>query len=169
MMEAFTAYIKTIAAFTVFAAFTEMLMPDGSFRRYIHMVMGILLLSAVLEPILKWVHIDQWSLPILAERKYFALSEQYGMPNEEEFRIQEQERFLEIYEQEWNQRLSEELTKQFGGTFRVKTELEKNVADENYGNISSVTVEGDFRREEEIKQYMEQTYLIAAENITVWE
>lgn len=51
MMEAFTAYIKTIAAFTLFAAFAEMLMPDNSFKKYIQLIMGIMLLSVMLKPL----------------------------------------------------------------------------------------------------------------------
>lgn len=62
MIEAFTAYIKTIAAFTLFAAFAEMLMPDNSFKKYLQLIMGIMLLSVVLMPLFKAIHKGDWNL-----------------------------------------------------------------------------------------------------------
>lgn len=52
MIEAFTAYIKTISALTVFAVAVGLLMPNGSFRRYTRWVLGLLVLLAVLQPVL---------------------------------------------------------------------------------------------------------------------
>lgn len=52
MMEAFTAYIKTITALTVFSALAGMLLPEGKYRRYAELVLGIMVLTAVLHPLL---------------------------------------------------------------------------------------------------------------------
>lgn len=62
MIEAFTAYIKTIAAFTLFVAFAEMLMPENSFKKYIQLIMGIMLLSVMLMPLFQMLHIKNWDL-----------------------------------------------------------------------------------------------------------
>lgn len=53
MMEAFTAYIKTITALTIFSALAEMLLPEGKYRRYAELVLGIMVLGAVLQPFLR--------------------------------------------------------------------------------------------------------------------
>lgn len=53
MMEAFAAYIKTITALTVFSALVGLLLPDGKYRRYTELVLGILVLTAVLSPLLR--------------------------------------------------------------------------------------------------------------------
>ena len=53
MMEAFSAYIKTITALTVFSAFLELLLPDGKLRRYGRLLMGVVILTAVLGPFLE--------------------------------------------------------------------------------------------------------------------
>ena len=53
MMEAFTAYIKTITALTIFSAMAEILMPEGNTRKYAELVLGVLLLMAVLSPFLR--------------------------------------------------------------------------------------------------------------------
>ena len=54
MMETFTAYIKTITALTIFSALTGILLPEGKYRRYAELVLGIMVLGAVLEP-LSWL------------------------------------------------------------------------------------------------------------------
>ena len=48
MMEAFAAYIKTITALAVFSALVGLLLPEGKYRRYTELVLGILVLTAVL-------------------------------------------------------------------------------------------------------------------------
>ena len=59
MMTAFTAYIKTITALTVFSALVGLLLPEGKDRRYTELVLGILVLTAVLSPLLRLLHIAQ--------------------------------------------------------------------------------------------------------------
>lgn len=53
MMEAFTAYIKTITALTIFSALVGILLPEGKYRRYAELVLGVLVLTAVLGPFLR--------------------------------------------------------------------------------------------------------------------
>lgn len=53
MIAMFTAYIKTITALTVFAVMAGLLMPDGKFRQYTRWVLGLLVLTAMLDPVLQ--------------------------------------------------------------------------------------------------------------------
>ncbi|MBR5793078.1 MAG: stage III sporulation protein AF [Anaerotignum sp.] len=53
MMDAFTAYIKTVTALTIFSALAGILLPEGKYRRYAELVLGIMVLEAVLEPLLR--------------------------------------------------------------------------------------------------------------------
>ena len=52
MIDAFTAYIKTITALTIFSALAGTLLPEGKYRRYAELVLGIMVLEAVLSPFL---------------------------------------------------------------------------------------------------------------------
>ena len=56
MMAAFAAYIKTITALAVFSALVGLLLPEGKYRRYTELVLGILVLTAVLRPLLGLFH-----------------------------------------------------------------------------------------------------------------
>jgi hypothetical protein len=53
MMDAFTAYIKTVTALTIFSALAGILLPEGKYRRYAELVLGIMVLEAVLHPFLR--------------------------------------------------------------------------------------------------------------------
>ena len=53
MMDAFTAYIKTITALTIFSALVGILLPEGRYRRYAELVLGVMVLGAVLHPLLR--------------------------------------------------------------------------------------------------------------------
>ena len=53
MIDAFVAYIKTITALTVFSALAGILLPEGKYRRYAELVLGVMVLEAVLHPILR--------------------------------------------------------------------------------------------------------------------
>ena len=52
MMDAFTAYIKTVTALTIFSALAGILLPEGKYRRYAELVLGVMVLEAVLDPLL---------------------------------------------------------------------------------------------------------------------
>ena len=53
MIDAFTAYIKTVTALTIFSALAGILLPEGKYRRYAELVLGVMVLEAVLHPILR--------------------------------------------------------------------------------------------------------------------
>ena len=53
MMDAFTAYIKTVTELTIFSALAGILLPEGKYRRYAELVLGVMVLEAVLAPLLR--------------------------------------------------------------------------------------------------------------------
>ncbi len=67
MITAFTAYIKTITALTIFSALTELLLPDGRQRRYAQLILGIFILTAVLHPFLQLM--GKTEVPVMQTRQ----------------------------------------------------------------------------------------------------
>ncbi len=51
MIQAISTYIKGIAIFMVFMTYVEVIMPDKSYKQYISLVMGLILIFLVLSPI----------------------------------------------------------------------------------------------------------------------
>ena len=55
-MEAFGAYIKNIAVFTLLMIFVEIIMPDGYSKKYTGFVLGIVLAVNAINPFMKLVN-----------------------------------------------------------------------------------------------------------------
>ena len=51
MVQAFNDYIRNIMYLVVFMSFAGMIMPDGGYRKYVDVVMGLVLIIAVITPI----------------------------------------------------------------------------------------------------------------------
>jgi stage III sporulation protein AF len=55
MMEAITAWVKNIILVVLFASFMELLLPNSSMKRFIHVIMGIFIMLAILNPVLQFI------------------------------------------------------------------------------------------------------------------
>ena len=51
MLKSLSAYIKIIAAFLIFSAFVEIILPDTKFRKYILMVCGLIMVAVMIKPL----------------------------------------------------------------------------------------------------------------------
>ncbi len=74
MTEAFTAYIKTITALIVFSATASLFLPNGNFRQYTKWVLGVLVLTAMIEPIWRLFDVEDTEISIqhmLAEQPQY--------------------------------------------------------------------------------------------------
>lgn len=54
-------WIKEIVLVFIFASIIEMIVPNNSIKRYINMFIGILIILAILNPIIKLVNKDLWT------------------------------------------------------------------------------------------------------------
>ncbi len=167
MTEAFSAYIKTIAAFTLFAAFAEMLMPQSSFKKYIGLIIGILLLTAMLKPMLGIFFMKDVDMEALVDEKAEELGEHGILEEAAYYEDLEQRRITELYGQKLNEEIAKDLEGKFGKAFWVEAEFVQDSGNEDYGRILTVTVGGDCNQGEELKKYMAHTYDIPAERITI--
>ncbi|NDO45493.1 stage III sporulation protein AF [Clostridium sp. MD294] len=156
MLEAFSAYIKNIAVFTLFAAFAELLMPENNFKKYLSIVMGLLLLTAVLKPMLL-IFQRGTDLELQTIQKTVSL---WAESSKEVNTTQEKwndEMILDIYKKELEQKWTKELQNKFHtDTISVLTELSKQP--DNYGQILSVSIVGKCEKGEEMKEYMKNKY-----------
>ena len=156
MLEAFSAYIKNIAVFTLFAAFAELLMPENNFKKYLSIVMGLLLLTAVSKPMLLIFQRGS-DLELQTIQKTVSL---WAESNEGVNTAQEKwndEMILDIYKKELEQKWTQELQNKFH-TDTVSVLAEFSQQPDNYGQIISVSIVGECERGEEMKEYMKSKY-----------
>ncbi len=162
MLEAFSAYIKNIAVFLLFAAFAEMLMPENNFKKYISLVMGLILLSTVAKPMLLIFQKGaDMELKTLQQTLSF-WSREYDVENTENAMWNEA-MILNIYKKELEEALQEDLQNRFQTSMTVTAQID--TTEENYGAVLSVTLQGEMEKEEEMKQYMKKKYDI--ENVYI--
>ena len=134
MLGAFSAYIKNIAVFILFAAFAELIMPENNFKKYISMVMGLLLITAILKPMLL-VFQKGTDLEWQTIQKTVSLwTQQYAIENDVQ-KQWEYEMILDIYQKELVSKQSQ-----------------------NYGEILTVNITGASEKEEEMKAYLKKNY-----------
>ncbi|WP_304507209.1 stage III sporulation protein AF [Anaerotignum sp.] len=165
MMAALSAYIKTITALTIFSALACMLMPDGSFRKYVELVLGVLVLTAVLNPFLRIFGTDKgyMELGLLQNQarmeKYFLSSEEY-----EEI---EQQRVTAAYGQVLEDRVKEDLAQKYLDIEWVNITFCQDIDDEDYGMIDSIVIGCADEDAGKIQTYAAKRYGLPEEAVSV--
>lgn len=138
MMEAFTAYIKTITALTIFSAMAEILMPEGSTRRYVELVLGVLILTAALSPFLRLFGVRQGDISLSHLRQGVRLEREFHTG--EEYREMEQERLEHTYQTLLEEELAHDLQRKFPEVEWVEAKFCRDAADGEYGALQSFSV-----------------------------
>ncbi|MDD3394083.1 MAG: hypothetical protein EOM28_03510 [Clostridia bacterium] len=167
MMAALSAYIKTITALTIFSALACMLMPEGSFRKYVELVLGVLVLTAVLNPFLRIFGTDKGHMEIgmlqnqVRLEKFFLSSQDY-----EEI---EQQRVTAAYGQVLEDRVKEDLTKKYSEIEWVNITFCQEIDDEDYGMIESITIGCAEEDAKKIQTYAAKRYGLPEEAVAVEE
>lgn len=156
MLEAFSAYIKNIAVFTLFAAFAELLIPENNFKKYLSFVMGMLLLTAILKPMFSIFQRGN-DIELQTMQKMVSVwAEEYYVENG----IQQQwsdEMIIDVYKKELEQKWTEELRDKFyAKEVSVIAEISEQAG--KYGEIISVKIVGGEEKGEEMRKYMESNY-----------
>ncbi len=131
-------------------------MPENNFKKYLSIVMGLLLLTAVLKPMLLIFQRGS-DLELQTIQKTVSL---WAESNEGVNTAQEKwndEMILDIYKKELEQKWTQELQNKFH-TDTVSVLAEFSQQPDNYGQIISVSIVGECERGEEMKEYMKSKY-----------
>lgn len=79
MITAIGIWVKNLIFLVLFAAFMELLLPAGSMKKFLRMVIGMFLLLAILKPVtavlandFSWVNVPIFSVEKLGEKPEFA-------------------------------------------------------------------------------------------------
>lgn len=143
MIEAIGSLIRYIVIIIFLSALLEMLLPQGVFRRYLRMLVGILLIFTMLTPLQKIMHLaPYWEMPVLSE----------GLPPEAELKDILQ-RGKEMYRDNLNLALEDyryrifsllegELAREFGQKLlRLEVSMNENPESSEFGTLKSIYAE----------------------------
>lgn len=109
MIEAFSAYIKTIAIFIIFSAFAEIIMPNENFKKYVHIVIGFLMIVIVLKPITIVLGKGGLDFTNMIEEKEVNISDEQIVQDKKNYEAIENEYLLNIYKQNMIDRITNDM------------------------------------------------------------
>ena len=164
-MDTLSAYIKTITALTIFSALACMLMPEGSFRKYVELVLGILVLTAVLNPFLRIFGTDKGHMELGLIQNQVRLEKVFL--STEEYEEIEQQRMTAAYGQVLEDRVKEDLTKKYSEIDWVDITFCQDMNNEDYGMIESITIGCSDEDAEKIQTYAAKRYELPEEAVSV--
>lgn len=156
MMEAFTAYIKTITALTIFSAMAEILMPEGDTRKYAELVLGVLLLIAVLSPFLRLFGVKEGDISLSPLRQSIRFEQ--ALRTEDEYREIEKERLEHTYQAMLEEELLRDLQKKYPEIEWVEADFCRDAENGAYGELQSFSVGCGGADTEEVQKYAAKRY-----------
>lgn len=131
-MEWLREWIWQIAGIIILSAVCDMIIPSGEMKKYVRLVMGLVLVVAVIRPVINLPAIT------LAEMER---AETQRNATELKNRLTEREQFnvIKIYKEKVCQNIENKLSLPKNVSVDVKVEVEEE-DDKEFGNITGVTV-----------------------------
>ena len=161
-MEWLRDWIMQIAGIIVLGAVCDMVLNEGVMKKYVKMVMGLVLIFAIIQPIVKETHdFTEFKLPQPTQVHAAELKNRLGE--------KERETLLNLYRQKLSKSIENEIYTKWKSYATVDVTVEEN--DENkFGNITEIKVEfaGDVDlSENEIKDFLGERFEVNPMDIKV--
>lgn len=142
MSDLLRAWILNITVIIVFIMFLDTVMPGSSMKRYINVVVGLLVIIVVIEPfVLVKDYADSFNEEFLEASAYI---DQSGTGDKStEITKYQQQQAIEIFERNLRDRIAELVEKSVGpeyGEATVELEVDKDFGSKAFGSIKSVSV-----------------------------
>ena len=146
-------WIMNITVIIIFVMFLDTIMPNNSMKRYINVVVGLLIIIVVIKPfVLMKDYADSFNSDFLEASNFI---DQSGLEGESvEISKFQQQKALEIFEDNLKSQILKLVRSTTGFDYNevsVDLELERNFESEDFGNIKSITVNLSNGRKEVIE------------------
>ncbi len=140
MLQAISSYIKTIIMFLIFMSFIELIMPTSSYKKYIDIVLGIILIIIMINPLnnIKAVSLD---LNKDLFKNTYELNKSIMQREKNYYEEKNNELIISQYKTQIADNVSAMLGKDKKITVEnVNVEVNGNPSDENYSQINKIAV-----------------------------
>ncbi len=160
-MDLLREWIARIAGIIILFTLCDMIMIEGTMKKYIKPIFGIVLVLAIIRP---------FSGDITSRLDFEQNYSAYGAEFSDEMTLKQKETIREVYEN----KLADETEKLIMAKYKMPSVV-KAIAgeEENFGDIMSIQIrieaeEGEVVRIEEIKKYLEKQLEIQGDKITIF-
>lgn len=141
-MDTLSAWIKQIILLVLFATFLELLIPSNNYKKFIKVIMGLLILVAILQPVLNLMQ-NQWDETSSAEvtARNIADNKEDMLHQSTEIQSERDRIALEQYRKELIKQIRV-LAGAVDGVSDIKAEVSLNEGkgEKNFGMIKRITV-----------------------------
>ncbi|HYE09684.1 MAG TPA: stage III sporulation protein AF [Patescibacteria group bacterium] len=142
MADFLRSWILDITVIIIFVMFLDMIMPNNSMKRYINVVVGLLIIIVVIKPfVLVKDYAESFNNEFLEASSFVEQGGDQGKSGEiSKF---QQQKAIEIFENNMKGqivKLVKNSTKSEYKAVSVDLELERNIESEDFGNIKSIAV-----------------------------
>lgn len=162
-MELLKNWAMTLAGIIVFGSACEVILPDGVFRKYIRLSIGMVLILTLLSPVQKF----------LQEGKNYEFSEVSRKAYTQRNQMEEVQRVevLQLYQSNLNTKMQNALRSRLGERpFEVRCKVEENNPD-TFGSILKVTILTEEEEKsgfiDEIKEILYRDFGVSKDKVTV--
>ena len=137
MINFMREWIINIVIMIVFVAFLEIILPSSNMKRYIQMIIGLLIIIVLINPFIKLITKD-----INIEREVFANignSFSYDQNGSTEYIRQQNKQIINIYKQKLEKEISKMILEE--GDYDIlslEIDIIENDTQDNYGSISRI-------------------------------
>jgi stage III sporulation protein AF len=165
MIEFLSAYIKTIVSLILLSAFIEIVMPEGGYRKYIRLFMGLIITITVLEPVSSVFGVNGEKFCGAVERK---AEEIWG--NGFEFVLPECDETLaiSIYKENLEEMIKTDLEKREINSEYVSVLVDGDEKSAEYGALKEIEIcinGSEHESVEKTKDFLSGKYGVSKENI----
>ena len=161
-MEWLRDWIMQIAGVIVLGAVCDMVITEGEMKKYVKMVMGLVLIFAIIQPIIKEnPDFTEFKLPQTTQVQAAELKNRLGE--------KEREALLNLYRQKLSKSIENELYAKCKSYATVDVTVEEDDGN-SFGNITAMTVEffdDVYISENEIKEFLGERFGVNPKNIKV--
>ncbi len=161
-MEWLRDWIMQIAGIVVLGAVCDMIINEGEMKKYVKMVMGLVLIFAIIQPVTK-------ATPSMVEFKLPQTTRMQAAELKNRLGEKEQESLLKIYRQKLAKSVENEIYTKWKAQAKVDVTVEED-DQSHFGNIKTLSVEFADSCDisvDEIKEYLGDRFDVNTNNIKV--
>ncbi|MDI6618150.1 MAG: stage III sporulation protein AF [Clostridiales bacterium] len=140
-MDILNKWIYTIVVIMILAAFLDILMPNSSMKKYTRLVLGLLIMSVILQPVLKIMN-KNYSFSLDSSKYESQLSNEYMKNQTENYSTKQSLEVVKLYKQNLEKEIGDQVKKEIGSDRDITVEVgiiddEKN---KNYLALDNITI-----------------------------
>lgn len=126
----------------IFVTFIDILMPSNSMKKYIKMILGLLVMTIILQPVLGFINKD-FNLSGYTFKFQNQMESSYlkNQNESESYSQKQQDAMSKLYKQNLETQMAEQINKILnGGSAQVSVDVVDDMKADNYGDIKKVMV-----------------------------